>query len=220
MQQHNQISASLERNINYTAWFFIIFYAVGVAGLAWSQTFNLFTRLIPLALMLSFTALMIFHKGFTSKQLLLFTAIFLISFAIESIGVNTALIFGSYVYGDSLGIKLFNTPLIIGLNWLLLVYMTASVSEILHPSSTVKTFAGAGMMLVYDLILEQVAPVLDMWYWNGGIVPIKNYLTWLLLSLVFHAAVQKSNSVKYNRIAPCILVCQVVFFIALYFILS
>jgi putative membrane protein len=41
-------------------------------------------------------------------------------FFIEAIGVNTGLIFGNYVYKTTLGWKFLETPLIIGVNWILL----------------------------------------------------------------------------------------------------
>jgi len=46
-------------------------------------------------------------------------------------------------------------------------------------------------MVVYDLVLEleQCAPGLGMWYWSGDNVPVKNYLTWFILALLFHLIV-------------------------------
>ena len=39
----------------------------------------------------------------------------------EAIGVNTGLLFGTYEYGANLGFKIFGVPLIIGVNWTVLI---------------------------------------------------------------------------------------------------
>ena len=48
--------------------FFIVFYLVGVVGTWWSYTSHLFFNLIPLALLLSFTALLIFHEAKVTRN--------------------------------------------------------------------------------------------------------------------------------------------------------
>lgn len=215
MQPIIKIQVFLNRNTKSIKWFFLLFYAVGVAGLINSYTFPLFVQLIPFALLLSIVALAFFHRVFTPKQLILFTIIYLFGFLIEMVGVNTGLIFGPYNYGDSLGLKLYDTPLLIGLNWLLLVYVTASILENtgLHPAF--KVVSGAVLMLGYDIILEQVAPVLDMWYWQTGNVPLQNYLWWFIVAILFHTLIIMFGVNTKNKLGPFLFVCQTVFFILL-----
>jgi bisanhydrobacterioruberin hydratase len=215
MQIILKILPTLNIKAKYVNRFFILFYFVGAIGLLVPVSFAFFLKLIPLALLISLAALAIFHGRFTKKQVILYTGIYCVGFLVEAAGVNTGLIFGSYYYGDSLGLKIFNTPVIIGLNWLLLVYLTASVLEPFKLPRPVKVVAGALMMLVYDLILEQVAPVLDMWYWENGKVPVKNYITWFILALLFHSLVKMFKLNTSNKLAPFIFLCQVVFFLAL-----
>ena len=193
----------------------MIFYLVGIAGMLLPFSFSLFVKLIPVALLLSSVALVFFHSNFDTKTLAVFTFIYLIGFFVEVLGVNTGLIFGEYIYGESLGIKVFNTPLIIGLNWLLLVYITSSVLENMKLLVPVKIILGASMMLGYDLIIEQIAPKLDMWNWQNNIVPIDNYVAWFLIAALFHAAIQVFKIKTTNKLAPIILVCQVLFFLVL-----
>lgn len=204
-------------NLNFkkTAVFFVIFYLVGIAGMLLPFSFPLFVKLIPVALILSSVALAFYHKSFDAKTLAVFISIYLIGFFVEVAGVNTGLIFGKYTYGDSLGIKAFNTPLIIGLNWLLLVYITASVLEKTNLPVTVKVIFSALMMLGYDLIIEQIAPLLNMWNWQNEMVPLNNYIAWFFLAVVFHAAIQVFGIKTKNKLAPVILVCQVLFFLIL-----
>lgn len=215
MSAFGDIKNFLDLNFSKTAGFFVVFYLVGIAGMLLPFSFLLFVKLIPVALLLSSLALAFFHKNFNSKTLLVFISIYIIGFFVEVAGVNTGLIFGNYIYGESLGIKLFNTPLIIGINWLLLVYITASVLELSKLTMLLKILFGAFLMLGYDLIIEQIAPILDMWTWQNNKVPVKNYVTWFILALVFHTAIQVFKINTKNKLAPVILVCQILFFLVL-----
>ena len=47
---------------------------------------------------------------------------YLATLLLEIIGAKTGLIFGSYSYGDVLGPKFFDLPLIIGLNWVIVIW--------------------------------------------------------------------------------------------------
>ena len=194
--------------------FFIVFYLVGVVGTLWPFTSPLFFKLIPLALLLSFTALLIFHEGkVTRNAIICFIVIYLFSFFIEVIGVNTGLIFGHYVYGNSLGIKLFSTPLMIGINWLFLVYTSATVIERFKMPVLVKIGLASALMLTYDIVLEQIAPMLNMWHWENRVVPLQNYLVWLVLALLFQSLLKVLNVSIQNKLAPLILFCQFLFFL-------
>jgi len=222
MSAFADIKNFLDLNFSKTAVFFVIFYLVGIVGIVIPVSFPLFVKLIPYALILSSVALVFYHKSFDTKTIIVFISIYLTGFFVEVTGVNTGLIFGQYYYGESLGLKVFNTPLIIGLNWLLLVYLTASVLESSNTAVPVKIVISALLMLGYDLIIEQIAPLLNMWNWQSNLIPVKNYLSWFLLALVFHAAIQVFRIKTKNKLAPVILVCQVSFFLILliYFKLS
>lgn len=222
MSAFADIKNFLDLNFSKTAVFFVIFYLVGIAGIVIPFSFPLFVKLIPYALILSSVALVFYHKSFDTKTITVFISIYLTGFFVEVTGVNTGLIFGQYYYGESLGLKVFNTPLIIGLNWLLLVYLTASVLESSNTAVPVRIVISALLMLGYDLIIEQIAPLLNMWNWQSNLIPVKNYLSWFLLALVFHAAIQVFRIKTKNKLAPVILVCQVSFFLILliYFKLS
>jgi len=217
---HHHINSLLEQHFKFVAAFLAIFYTVGVLGLSFAFSFNYFVKLTPLALLLSFVILLFYHKRFTIKTGLIFTLIFLIGFGVELIGVQTKMIFGYYIYGDSLGLKILDTPLIIGLNWLLLIYLANSVLNGLKLNTAVKIFFASLILLVYDMILEQVAPLIHMWSWENETVPLQNYLAWFVLALVLSGLLSWSNINLKNRIAPVILICQSLFFILLLFILK
>ena len=191
----------------------LLFYAVGVAGMIVPATSALFRQLIPWALLLSFVVLGVFHQGRVSaKQLMVFVFIYLAGFAVEAVGVNTGLIFGQYVYGNGLGLNLLGTPLIIGLNWLYMVYSTAAIMNKYKIAHWLRIPIAAALMLLYDLVLEQVAPALDMWHWANGQIPLQNYGAWFLMALFFHSIIALLKIKIKNRMASLILACQFVFF--------
>jgi len=196
--------------------FLIIFFMVGITGFALPVTSNFFTHLTPVALLLSFGVLIIFHRPvFTVKTALIFLLIFALSFLIEAAGVRSGLVFGSYVYGRGLGLKLIDTPLMIGINWLLLVYCTNIIVSSSPVSSNLKVLSASALMVIYDLVLEQIAPKLEMWEFEGGIVPVRNYVFWLLIAVFFQLILKLSGIKFQNRLADFVFFLQIAFFLAL-----
>jgi len=195
--------------------FIPIFYAVGIMGMLVPAFFPLFIKLVPFALILSFLVLTVFHHDRKQKSVFVFLAIYILGFVIEVIGVNTGSVFGEYTYGNSLGIKLLNTPIIIGLNWLLLVYITSSVFEQFKMPNLAKIVLASSLMVGYDFILEQVAPRLDMWQFTDDNVPFQNYLVWFLFSLFLHSLIKLFRINTENRLALIVLISQFVFFLVL-----
>ncbi|WP_340113035.1 carotenoid biosynthesis protein [Maribellus mangrovi] len=219
-QQFDKIADYLDLHFTKVVLFFVVFYGVGIIGLSIPATYPIFTKLTPLALLLSTVAMAFFHRTYSEKALAFFGVIYLIGFGVEVIGVNTKLIFGHYTYGSGLGPKLLETPLIIGVNWLLLVYAANSVIE-RFVSNRFGVILLAGLALVgYDLILEQAAPLIDMWSWQNNTVPVQNYLAWLVLAVLLSGVLLFSGVPVKNRLAPVILSCQTLFFIVLLFTLN
>jgi putative membrane protein len=174
----NKKEKSLVFSFRNTTIFFIIFYLVGFLGILFVQTRPIFIWLTPFAIILSLLAFLIFHEPKINLKLVFaLLLIYFLGYFIEVIGVNSGLIFGHYQYGAGLGTKILNTPLFIGLNWVMLIYASSSLlnSILIHP--VLKVIFSSSIMVVYDLIIEQIAPKMDMWYWN----PFTE-----LLSLVHH----------------------------------
>jgi len=118
--------------------FIVIFYVVGIAGFTIPFLQPVFKVITPLALLLGVYLLAIYHGKFSVKSLIIFFTVFLTGLLVEVIGVNTGLIFGEYTYGKTLGPKIWNTPLMIGVNWLFLVYAIASITEKLKAPAIVQ----------------------------------------------------------------------------------
>ena len=202
------------RNFNLAPWL-VIFYSVGVAGMIIPQTRELFKFLVPLNLLMNVMLLLIYHGKldvrFAWKALVIYSA----GFIVEIAGVNTGLIFGSYSYGPTLGPQLFYTPLIIGVNWLMLVYASLVITSRFFEKRYFRVILAAVLMVVYDFALEPSAIDLDMWDW-GGAVPMQNYLAWLVISLVLVWFADRTGMVnRQNKIAAPLFFVQLGFFILL-----
>ena len=195
---------------------FVVFYAVGVGGIGIPVTQRLFIILIPFALLLSFVAILLFHKSLKSANTrFVFFTIILVSYLVEVAGVNSQVIFGKYMYGQGLGFKVFDTPLMIGINWAMLIYCSASIIERFRLPVVLQVVFASTLAVMYDVVLEQVAPFLDMWYWNGNTVPLQNYVVWFVLALIFHTLVKLKKVQTVNPLAPAIFICQFLFFAAI-----
>lgn len=195
--------------------YLVIFYSVGLAGLIIPQTREFFKILVPFNLLLNIFLLVIYHGrfkyDFVWKALVIYSA----GFVVELAGVNTGLIFGSYAYGPTLGPKIFHTPLMIGINWLMLVYAAHVIVSKYVEKSYFRALLGAAMMVVYDIALEPAAIDLDMWNW-GGAVPLQNYIAWFFISFLLILFADRTRMVNsQNKIAAPLFFVQLVFFILL-----
>lgn len=196
-----------------------IFYIVGLVGVAIVQQEN-FLLLTPLNLLVSIAIILWYHPEWTSGTIITLIASFFIGYFIEVIGVNTGAIFGEYAYGPVLGWKLWETPLMIGVNWMMLVYaigMTVNwmtfKKEKLHFS--LKAAIGASIMVLLDFFIEPVAIHYNFWTWEAVEVPFQNYSSWWLISFVLLSVFHFFHIKTINKVASALLLWQFVFFIVL-----
>ena len=138
--------------------------------------------------------------------------IFLLGLSVEIIGVNFSFFFGEYKYGDNLGVKIFNVPVVIGFNWVLLIILTGNFADRIFPKSIIrKVVFGSAMMILLDLLIEISAPKLDYWEFANHPVPFSNYLWWFIFSVLFHFIYQ-SNIKKEYIVSINILIIHFLFF--------
>ena len=197
----------------------IIFHVVGFYGLAFSQYPAWFRALSPLNLLLTNVLLFSFHQSWNWSFALFAVVVLFVGFFAEVIGVHTGLLFGSYTYGQSLGLKLWDIPLIIALNWLLLVYSTGVLVQQLAWPWYLKALLAAGLMVFLDMLIEPVAAVLDYWTWAGYRIPASNYWGWLGVAFLLHLYFQRAHFKKQNSLASFVLGVQLLFFFLLNLVL-
>lgn len=194
----------------------LLFYASGAIGLMQTHHYQQFQQYIPHNLLFSFFLLLIFQHHINLSFSITAIAIAILGFALEALGVNTGIVFGAYYYQQNLGIKVCNTPLIIGLNWLMLVICIyqwiKNISNIF-----IKSLVGAGIMLIYDIILEPVAIWLNMWQWQNNNIPLQNYIAWFVIAFIMFLVWSYYYKNWINPFARYLLILQLLFFLTLHF---
>ena len=165
-----------------------IFHISGLIGIIYSNA-SWFIKATPFNLLLSF-ALLIINIEWNKKLFFLVVTCFSVGMLSEIIGVNYGFLFGEYSYGNALGIKFKGVPLIIGINWCLLVFITGYISRFFFNSLIARTFLGIFLMLSLDIVMEPIAPILDFWIFKEGLASFNNYFGWAIVSfplqLLFH----------------------------------
>ena len=205
---------------------FVIFYSVGVLLYFTPFTRELFIAVTPLSLIFVIVSLLWHHKKWDRSFLLFIAIIITSSFLIEAVGVETGVIFGQYKYLNALGPKVFETPLIIGANWLMLTYCSAAIMEYARRRSSgtidvaIKIVGGALIMVMYDFTVELVAPQMGMWQFVSDYPPVENFVMWFIMALVYHIIFAGFKIKPIGKPAIALFICQTVFFLAIYLYLQ
>ena len=206
----------------------ILMYVVGTIGLLLPSTQPYFKLASPFNLWVSVILLLLFHQKYSKSFIITITGIFLAGFFIEVIGVKTGVVFGKYWYGQTLGTKVFGVPLVIGANWLLLIYCSSQVThnffEILKKETTkiplfdfafIKAIFAAFLMVCLDYLIEPVAIHLDFWHWESEKIPVQNFQAWFLIAFLLSYIFVKLEFIKSNSLAILLFFLQFFFFISI-----
>ena len=204
---------STEKTIIYL----MVIYLIGIVGMLVEATRSIFIFLVPLNIIGAVTIILLYHKDWSKRFLLIVSAICLGGFLIEWMGIRTGIIFGNYQYGTGLGPKIAQVPIVMGLNWFLLVYGATVISSKLLNKRFLIAAMGASLMVVYDLFLEPSAMQYSFWNWDGDMVPLRNYLTWWISAFVFIYFYLVTIKIQpKNPVAEAIFWLQLAFFVCLY----
>lgn len=195
-----------------TPYLFCCFYTFGILWFNLPYTRELFITIIPATLLLVIAIVFSFHKDWNQKSILVFTSIAISAFSIELIGVSTGFPFGNYQYDRGLGWAIQNTPLVIGLNWLLLVYASHAIASKFLNNKFLVILLGSSLMLCYDLVLECVAPTMKMWHFTSPYPPIQNFVSWFIIGALFHGWLVINKITIENYPARILYAIQLAFF--------
>jgi putative membrane protein len=154
-----------------------------------------------------------------------------VTYFLEVLGVATGMVFGDYVYGYALGLRLLEVPVLIGFNWVLVILGFLRASQHLFIRGKADTRRGRGLLLVtasvlipaagavvFDYIMEPVAIELEYWIWAAGKVPLQNYLAWFLIALAASLAFRLTRITFSSMLPFYYAVIQMLFFIGLYWV--
>ncbi|MEK6478905.1 carotenoid biosynthesis protein [Catalinimonas sp. 4WD22] len=213
----NNIDKTTQEKIALYALVTIHFF--GILGIAFPPTKPFFVSATPFSLIATSFILFYFHKDWNVSFFFFAIITFLIGYFVEVVGVKTELIFGTYYYGKTLGFKLLSVPIIIGLNWLVLTYASGVISRFVTNSAILASFIGSALMVGLDVLIEPVAISLDFWKWSGGVIPLKNYIGWFIISFLLQILFHKLEFNKNNVLAKHVFFVQAIFFIILQIII-
>ena len=166
-------------------------YAVGTIGILLPISGDFFLSLTPVMLAFSFILVMGEEYKWIKLNIIALIAIVVLGFTAEYLGVNYGWLFGNYTYGDTLGYKYGGVPIIIAFNWLMLCVSLRSLVNNVVRNTWIAAFFTAALITAYDFILEPVAIRFGWWWWEGGSIPIFNYVCWFVLSLIFQLFFRK-----------------------------
>ena len=217
---------------NITLFIALLIHTVGLFGILLTTYKNWFIGQTFINLLIMAVLLVATHQQ-KNKHFLLFLIIaFVTGFGVEALGVNTGIIFGDYTYSHVLGIQLFNVPLIIGLNWFIIIYCTGMFTTayenymlrklnesgltITSRLKMISFMVDATLLAVFfDWIMEPVAIKLGYWQWQNNAVPFYNYISWAIVSALLLAVFKKLNKGRRNIFAVHLFIIQVLFFLIL-----
>ncbi len=193
----------------------IIFYTVGVVGLSIEEYRSNFLSLSFFNLALSF-ALLLMGRNLQSLRLYVFIFFaFVVGVGVELIGVHTGYLFGDYAYGESLGVKFYDVPIIIGINWGMLVIISASVAQRFQMNKFLQAVVASLFMLLLDVLIEPVAVESDYWTWEGDVIPLFNFVCWFGVALLLQFVYFGLNLAEKNKVATALYCIQFMFFLIL-----
>lgn len=198
--------------------FIYIIYAVGVAGHLIELSLPLMKTLTPFTLLLTGGVVLFYsYKNSNGKIILWVIVTYLITFFLEVVGVKTGFVFGQYSYGNTLGLKLFEVPLIIGFNWVLVVMGAIKLSEKIFKDYFFIALLTGIFSVAFDFFLEPIAIKLDYWSWEGIKVPMQNYFAWFVIAFLFSILFQKIKIEIKTTLVEKYFLTQLIFFVILFF---
>jgi uncharacterized membrane protein len=206
--------------IKFPVLIIFLLHFVGILGIIWGETRPLMIILTPAHLLISGILLIYGHQKRDIKFIAFVIISALIGFISEVIGTNTGLIFGDYSYGNALGFQIWNTPIIIGINWFILSYCIGHMINYFKTKWWIKSIIGALLMTLIDVMIEPVAILLTYWKWENHDIPLSNYFGWFGISLIIQLFYFKLHVNAKNQTAIPLLASQLAFFLVLLLFIS
>ncbi|MES2269206.1 MAG: carotenoid biosynthesis protein [Bacteroidota bacterium] len=191
----------------------ILFHLVGLVGLSLPVSKGLFLQIVPFHLLLMLGVIVFSHHKLNSGFGIFILLVFWLGFLAEWIGVHKGWLFGNYAYDGTLGLKLSGIPLMIGINWFLLIYATGvAMQRSRLKSAFFRVITGAAILVLLDVLIEPVAIKFNYWHWNSPGIPLKNYVCWFLVSAVMLYIFELFRFKKQGIAAAVLLVTEFAFF--------
>ncbi|WP_163505447.1 carotenoid biosynthesis protein [Fodinicola acaciae] len=128
-------------------------------------------------------------------------------FLVEVVGVAFGIPFGSYVYADTLGPRLFGVPLVIPLAWTMMAWPSWLVAGRLVRSRWLRVLVAGWALASWDVFLDPQMVAAGHWRWLDpspslpGIsaVPLTNYVGWMVVAVALMALLSTQSESNCNH---------------------
>jgi putative membrane protein len=194
-----------------------LFHVSGIIGILMGAE-DWFVQLTPLNLTICFAVILFNIQSMKPRDILVLMIPFFIGFFAEFSGVNYGLIFGDYRYGNNLGYQLYGVPIIIGINWVVLVYATSGISKQISNNRILSSFLASLLMVFLDFFMEKSAPYFDFWRFENNEVPLQNYVGWFGVSFLCHLIFQPLFQKENRPLSWNLYLVFLLFFVIFYFV--
>lgn len=196
----------------------LLFHTTGLLGIVFGNS-PFIRDMTPIHLVLVSVLVFISADQFSKSLVGFFLVASFLGFTAELIGIHTGLLFGNYAYGTVLGPKIADVPVLIGINWAIILlgsgHLVGELCERAGLSEPGKMFAiifgGAFVATLFDWVMEPVAVKLGYWSWSGSVIPALNYISWFAVSalgLGMYALIRPAG----NMFFSLLLLTQLTFF--------
>ena len=193
----------------------VLFHVTGLVGLRFSDDPAFYLGFTPLTLLLTLGLLLAFQPGRSVGFWSFCLTVAGLGFAIEVLGVKFGLFFGHYHYGNTLGLRVADVPLLIGINWLTTTYVCGMLARYLPLPELARIVLAALLMVGLDMCIEPVASTYDFWHWTAGVIPFRNFRDWFIAACLMQLLFSRAHFVKRNALAPIVYLAQLLFFFLL-----
>lgn len=208
-------------------WIAIGFHLIGLCGMFFYDA-ALFASLSWINLLLMFALLLYTHRKINRGFIIFLLLCYIISMLSEILGTSTGMFFGNYKYSKVLGTGIYDVPLVIGINWFIIIYCVSCAMYLLAHRLHKKTSAvspgwfkaitiitdSAMLAVAMDWLLEPAAIKLNFWNWQDGI-PMYNYISWFVISAILAAIFYFAGTDRENKFAVNLLLIQAMFFLVI-----
>jgi putative membrane protein len=202
----------------FTRIFLAAIYLIGIIGISIPSLSKLYVQITPVTLFISALLLLAFHEPWSKRFIIVAILIAAIGFFIEVIGVSTGQVFGAYSYSSVMGWKVLNVPVILALNWLIVVYGAYYLASRFVKNNLLRLLIGGLLLVGFDFVMEPVAIELNMWTWNAGEPPLQNYIVWFVAGVAMMSLFPVFRIKPKNPIAIYLFIYLLLFFGILNFI--
>jgi bisanhydrobacterioruberin hydratase len=212
----------------------LLFHVSGIIGILFTPYKDWFVQHTTLNLFLM-VGLLVFTQPNINRYFFLFIIISIaVGLSVEMIGVNTGLLFGNYTYGDVMGVKWYNVPILVGVQWFVIVYCCGVIMQFVNNwahqkiidlgeendrTKKVKSISliidAALLATLFDFIMEPVAQQLGFWKWKNNDIPFFNFTCWFFISGLLLLILNRLPFNKLNPFAIHLFIIQLLFFLAL-----